>query len=92
MSVVKILSKSVNYLERSIIYEVDGEKKLISAPLGIKTFEEMEAELRAKYGDDGAHQMANVSKEETPSEKVEPKPTPTKKNIKSVGAKGGASK
>lgn len=92
MSVVKILSKSVNYLERSIIYEVDGEKKLISAPLSVKTFEELEAEIRAKYGGDTTEkktEKVETPKESTAPVKVETKPS-TKKNAKTSTSKGSA--
>ena len=47
----KILTRRSTYLNRTIIYEVDGEVKQISAPRGIYTFEQLEEQIRKSIGD-----------------------------------------
>ncbi len=48
---VKILSRRSNYLERAIIFEVDGEIKDISAPRDSKSFDDLVKLIENEYGD-----------------------------------------
>lgn len=43
---IKILNRRSTYLTRTIVYEVDGEIKEISAPSGIYSFEELEGQIQ----------------------------------------------
>ena len=56
----KILTRRSTYLNRTIIYEVDGEVKQISAPRGIYTFEQLEDQIQKRIGE------AQPSKEAPP--------------------------
>ena len=49
MSDIKFLSRCVTSMERQIIYEVDGEKKIARAPVSVKTFDQLEAQIKAEY-------------------------------------------
>lgn len=42
----KILTRRSTYLNRTIIYEVNGEVKQISAPRGIYSFEQLEEQIQ----------------------------------------------
>lgn|GEM_PF-3726263 len=76
MSDIKILSRNVSELERSIIFEVDGDKKLASAPIAFKTFEQLEADIRAQFGGgSGAPQKAAATRKPTAPKPTVSKPT-----------------
>ena len=47
----KILTRRSTYLNRTIIYEVDGEVKQISAPRGIYSFEQLEEQIQKRIGE-----------------------------------------
>lgn len=73
----KILTRRSTYLNRTIIYEVNGEVKQISAPRGIYTFEQLEEQIRKSIGE------AQHSKEAPPPDgEVEQKKAPSKKSKK----------
>ena len=86
MSEVKILSKSASGLERMIIYEVDGERKLVTAPVSVKTFDQLEAQIKAQYG---AKQQAPKVEVKKPTPQPQPvkaavSPTPTPQPVKAA--------
>ena len=74
----KILTRRSTYLNRTIIYEVNGEVKQISAPRGIYSFEQLEEEIRKQIGE------TQPSKETPPPPEgeVEQKKSPSKKSKK----------
>ena len=74
----KILTRRSTYLNRTIIYEVDGEVKQISAPRGIYSFEQLEEQIRKSIGE------AQHSKEAPPPPEgeVEQKKASSKKSKK----------
>ena len=73
----KILTRRSTYLNRTIIYEVDGEVKQISAPRGIYSFEQLEEQIQKQIGE------TQPSKEAPPPDgEVEQKKSPTKKSKK----------
>lgn len=47
----KILTKRTSFIERSIVYEVDGEVKTIHAPSACSTFDDLIAILEKQYGE-----------------------------------------
>lgn len=47
----RIISRSSSYLERSILYEVDGEVKRVSAPVETTTFADLERQIDALFTD-----------------------------------------
>lgn len=47
----KILTRRSTYLNRTIIYEVNGEVKQISAPRGIYSFEQLEEQIKRRIGE-----------------------------------------
>ena len=47
----RVLTRRSTYLNRTIIYEVDGEVKQISAPRGIYSFEQLEEQIQKRIGD-----------------------------------------
>lgn len=47
----KILTRRSTYLNRTIIYEVNGEVKQISAPRGIYSFEQLEEQIQKQIGE-----------------------------------------
>ena len=59
----KILTRRSTYLNRTIIYEVDGEVKQISAPRGIYSFEQLEEQIRK-----------SILEESQPSKEAPPPP------------------
>ena len=73
----KILTRRSTYLNRTIIYEVNGEVKQISAPRGIYSFEQLEEQIQKQIGE------TQPSKEAPPPDgEVEQKKSPTKKSKK----------
>ena len=74
----KILTRRSTYLNRTIIYEVNGEVKQISAPRGIYSFEQLEEEIQKQVGE------TQPSKEAPPPTEgeVEQKKSPSKKSKK----------
>ena len=72
----KILTRRSTYLNRTIIYEVNGEVKQISAPRGICSFEQLEEHIQKQVGE------TQPSKEAPPPPEgeVEHKKSPTKKS------------
>ena len=73
----KILTRRSTYLNRTIIYEVNGEAKQISAPRGIYSFEQLEEQIQKQIGE------TQPSKEAPPPDgEVEQKKSPTKKSKK----------
>ena len=73
----KILTRRSTYLNRTIIYEVDGEVKQISAPRGIYTFEQLEEQIQKQIGE------TQPSKEVPPPDgEVEQKKASSKKSKK----------
>ena len=73
----KILTRRSTYLNRTIIYEVDGEVKQISAPRGIYSFEQLEEQIQKQIGE------TQPSKEAPPPDgEVEQKKSPSKKSKK----------
>lgn len=74
----KILTRRSTYLNRTIIYEVNGEVKQISAPRGIYSFEQLEEQIRKSILEE-----SQPSKEAPPPEgEVEQKKSPSKKSKK----------
>ena len=75
----KILTRRSTYLNRTIIYEVDGEVKQISAPRGIYSFEQLEEQIRKSIIEE-----SQPSKEAPPPPEgeVEQKKSPSKKSKK----------
>lgn len=74
----KILTRRSTYLNRTIIYEVNGEVKQISAPRGIYSFEQLEEEIQKQIGE------TQPSKEAPPpiEGEIEQKKSPSKKSKK----------
>ena len=73
----KILTRRSTYLNRTIIYEVDGEINQRSAPRGIYTFEQLEEQIQKQIGE------AQHSKEAPPPDgEVEQKKASSKKSKK----------
>ncbi len=79
---IKILNRRSTYLTRTIIYEVDGEVKEISAPSGIYSFEELEGQIRpleeVRNKDIFQSAKESASSEETGATAEEPKKTSKK--------------
>ena len=74
----KILTRRSTYLNRTIIYEVNGEVKQISAPRGIYSFEQLEEQIQKQIGE------TQPSKEAPPlpEGEVEQKKSTSKKSKK----------
>ena len=74
----KILTRRSTYLNSTIIYEVDGEVKQISAPRGIYSFEQLEEQIQKQIGE------TQPSKEAPPPPEgeVEQKKSSSKKSKK----------
>lgn len=47
----RIISKTKSFLARSILFEVDGETKIISAPPQNATFDDLIRKIDEQYGD-----------------------------------------
>ena len=75
----KILTRRSTYLNRTIIYEVDGEVKQISAPRGIYTFEQLEEQIQKQIGET---QPLKEAQAPPPEGEVEQKKSSSKKSKK----------
>ena len=73
----KILTRRSTYLNRTIIYEVDGEVKQISAPRGIYTFEQLEEQIQKQIGE-----TQHLKEAPPPDGEVEQKKSTSKKSKK----------
>ena len=76
----KILTRRSTYLNRTIIYEVDGEVKQISAPRGIYSFEQLEEEIRKSILEES--QPSKEAQAPPPEGEVEQKKSSSKKSKK----------
>ena len=75
----KILTRRSTYLNRTIIYEVNGEIKQISAPRGIYSFEQLEEQIQKQIGE------TQPSKEAPPPDgEAEQKKSSSKKSKKTT--------
>ena len=75
----KILTRRSTYLNRTIIYEVNGEIKQISAPRGIYSFEQLEEQIQKQIGE------TQPSKEAPPPDgEAEQKKSTSKKSKKTT--------
>lgn len=78
----KILTRRSTYLNRTIIYEVNGEVKQISAPRGIYSFEQLEERIQKSIlGESKPLKEAPTQTEESESEQ---KKTTSKKSKKTI--------
>lgn len=78
----KILTRRSTYLNRTIIYEVNGEVKQISAPRGIYSFEQLEERIQKSIL--GESQPLKEAPPQTEESESEQKKTTSKKSKKTV--------
>lgn len=82
----KILTRRSTYLNRTIIYEVNGEVKQISAPRGIYSFEQLEERIRNSTETEPQSSKDSVASVDEP----EPKKTTSKKSKKTIHQEKGS--
>lgn len=79
----KIISKTKSFLTRSILFEVDGETKIISAPPQNATFDDLISKIEEQYGDKkAAEKPVSAADEKEANEPETAKPASTSRGRK----------